>query len=42
VAELRRVPAPLAATVDACLAAAPGDRPAVGEVADALDGLIGD
>lgn len=42
VAEHRRVPAALAAVVDACLDPDPAARPAVAELAEVLDGLIGD
>jgi eukaryotic-like serine/threonine-protein kinase len=41
VGELRRVPAPVAAIVDACLAQDPARRPAVLELTDTLDALIG-
>jgi serine/threonine protein kinase len=39
-ASLRRVPASLAAVVDACLAADPAERPAVSELARVLDELV--
>jgi eukaryotic-like serine/threonine-protein kinase len=35
-----RVPASLAAAVDACLAPRPGDRPAAGELADLLEPMV--
>ena len=35
-----RVPAPLAAAVMSCLAFEPGDRPAAGELGDALEPLV--
>jgi eukaryotic-like serine/threonine-protein kinase len=40
VAALRRVPAPLASVVDACLEFDPADRPGVDEVARVLDELV--
>ena len=36
-----RVPAPVAAAVTACLAPRPADRPTAGELADALEPLVG-
>jgi serine/threonine protein kinase len=41
VRSLRRVPAPLARIVDACLAPDPGDRPALAEVRAALEPVAG-
>jgi eukaryotic-like serine/threonine-protein kinase len=41
VAELRRVPPALAGIVDACLQAGPAARPAVAELAEVLDELLG-
>ena len=42
VAGSRRAPAELTRLIDACLAPEPADRPAVGELADGLDAVIGD
>jgi serine/threonine protein kinase len=38
---LRRVPAPLARVIDACLSPAPGDRPSLAEVRAGLEPIAG-
>jgi eukaryotic-like serine/threonine-protein kinase len=42
VAESRSAPAAFTSLIDACLSPAPGDRPAVAQLADELDDVIGD
>jgi hypothetical protein len=42
VGALRRVPAAFSTLLAACLSPLPGDRPAVRELADELDALLGE